>query len=106
MFPAFSSAIFGILACEVFTHPKHRLRKRLPRLKIGPLEIFPCIRIHGKTRTLHIHHWVYFPIILFFLDSQIARGFLMGGALQGFFINRQACRFIYSNPLEVSDQYR
>ncbi|OGD03851.1 hypothetical protein A3D85_03560 [Candidatus Amesbacteria bacterium RIFCSPHIGHO2_02_FULL_47_9] len=114
MSPALYSAAIGLLACEIFTHPKRRLRKALPRLKVGFLEIFPCIRIHGKTHTLHIHHWLFFPVILLasiplnypFLDSHTTRGFLIGGAIQGFLINRKARRLIYKNPLEVSDQYR
>ena len=114
MFPTVFSALLSFSYYEIFTHPKRRVRKSLPRLKIGFLEIFPCLRIHGKTRTLHIHHWMYLPIILTlsiplnvpFLDSQLIRGFLIGGTLQGFFINRQARRLIYPNPLEISDQYR
>lgn len=104
----------GYFVTKLATHPAGRVRKKWPRMKFGKLELFPCVRIHGKDRTFHLHHWLYMPIVLLisiplenkFLDSSLTRAFLMGGSVQGFFINKKARRLIYKNPLEVSDEYR
>jgi hypothetical protein len=112
--PSILFALAGFAVCEIVTHPGRKLRKALKSLRIGRLEIFPCIRFHGRSKTLHFHHWIYMPLLLAvsiptniaWLESTLVRSFLFGGAVQGFLINKKARQVIYQNPLEQSDEYR
>ena len=69
----------------------YKINKRLPYIKIKFIQISPNIKIHFKKRSIHIHHWMTYSIILILsltlntavFDSLFSKGFLIGGILQG-----------------------
>lgn len=77
--------------CNLFTHPKSKVWRKFPHLKIKRLELLPSIRITVKGRVIHFHHWFNFSLLLVVsilinnvvLDFWLTRGFLLGGVIQG-----------------------
>ncbi len=69
----------------------HKINKRMPYLKVKCFQFSPNIKIILKSRTIHLHHWFTYSIILIitltfkagFLDSLFSQGFLLGGIIQG-----------------------
>jgi hypothetical protein len=69
----------------------HRINKRLPSIKIKFLQLSPNIKIHFKNRSIHIHHWLTYSVMLIIaftlntgiFESFLSRGYLVGGILQG-----------------------
>lgn len=96
-----SAAILGIFAFHFTTHPKSKVRQRLPAVRLKNLQIFPEIRIHVRGRIIHFHHWFNFSVLLIIsifvsssiLDAMFTRGFLLGGIIQGLLLPRR--RLIY-----------
>ncbi len=81
----------GYLTLKATTHPKARIRKRLPNIKVKRVQLFPVLRINIFGRVIHFHHWINFSILLALsgltqiaiLDHSIVRGLLLGGIIQG-----------------------
>ncbi len=67
------------------------INNRLPCIKIKFLQIGPNLKIHFKNKSLHIHHWITYSVVLIvtltlntgFLDTLFSKGLLIGGILQG-----------------------
>ncbi len=72
------------------SHPEKK-KYKLPKLKLRNVEFLPNIKIHGKKRTYHIHHWVILSVILALgafvyegiIRSPLLNGVTIGGILQG-----------------------
>lgn len=84
--------IAGFIICDIVTHPERRLRRKGGRIRIGPVQIYPTLRISIRRRTIWFHHWFNFLVLLiistFFVSGGIlgytvVKGFLAGGVLQG-----------------------
>ncbi|MBI2021709.1 hypothetical protein HYS93_02360 [Candidatus Daviesbacteria bacterium] len=81
----------SIVLFHYLTHPKSSVRRKLPSLKKGPIEISPSIRFSLFGRTIWLHHWlnllillvVSIPLTVGFLDYTFTKGFLVGGIFQG-----------------------
>lgn len=83
----------GFLVFNIITHPYSLIRNSLPEVKFKRVQIFPSVIVRVKGRTVHLHHWINFSILLLltltplisggFLDYAYTRGFLVGGVLQG-----------------------
>ena len=81
----------GYLTLKATTHPKSKLRKRMPDIKIKRLQVFPVIKLDMFGKKIHFHHWMNFSIILAIsgitsvavLDHMFTRGLLIGGIIQG-----------------------
>lgn len=98
------AAALGYLTFKATTHPKSRIRRRLPNIKIKRLQVFPVIRVQVFGKTFHFHHWFNFSILLAIsgitsigiLDHSITRGLLLGGIIQGLRLPREHRKIIYS----------
>jgi len=85
------SAILGYTTFRFTTHPNSKIYKKLPRVKLKGIDIFPNIKIAIRGRIIHFHHWFNFTVLLCIsifvtagiLDSWLMRGFLLGGIIQG-----------------------
>lgn len=68
-----------------------KINNKLPYIKIRFIQISPNVKILLKNRTIHIHHWLTYTIILVitltvnfgYLESLFSNGFLIGGIIQG-----------------------
>lgn len=81
----------GYLTFRATTHPKSRIRRKMPNIKVKRVQIFPVIRIYAFGRVFHFHHWVNCSILLAIsgftsigiLDMMFTRGLLLGGIIHG-----------------------
>jgi hypothetical protein len=94
--------------CSLFTHPKSKIWKHYPKLKIKRLELLPSVRITIKGRVIHLHHWMNLSIILVItifmgvMDSWVTRGVLIGGIVQGLTTPSPTARkIIYKKTIDV-----
>lgn len=82
------------------------LPNRLPTVRIGNIEILPCIRIHYRNKTYWFHHWFYLSVIvvgalvlydniLHYTTAKAAAGAAVGGIIQGL---RYPDRFKFRHP--------
>lgn len=86
----------GYLTFRATTHPNARIFKRLPKLKVKRVSVFPVISVKLFGRTIHFHHWVNFSVLLAvssftqigILDHAVTRGLLLGGVIQGLTLPR------------------
>jgi len=83
--------MLGYILSKLISKEGDIINKKLPLMKIKFFQFSPEIHIHFKNKTLHLHHWLYFTIVLVitltfninFLDNIFAKGYLVGGILQG-----------------------
>ena len=90
--------ILGFYGSQYFTRPivrnGERRPNRLPKIRLGRLEILPRFGINTKNSTILLHHWVYLPIIIVaalvlydnvmhFTSFKVATGASVGSILQG-----------------------
>ncbi len=95
----------GYLTLRVTTHPNARIRRKLPNIKKGGIQVFPVLRFKIFGRVIHIHHWISFSILLilsFFmttgiLDFMVTKGLLLGGIIQGLNMPKEHRRIIYKD---------
>ncbi|MDP3758518.1 MAG: hypothetical protein Q8Q86_02265 [Candidatus Daviesbacteria bacterium] len=95
----------GYLTLRVTTHPTSRIRRKMPNIKTGRVQIFPVLRFKIFGRVIHLHHWVSFSIVLglsFFIsmgvvDYIVTKGILLGGIIHGLTVPRQNRQIIYKN---------
>ncbi len=98
-----AATFLGFIGFNALTHDQSRFKKHLPNIIIGKIQIFPVLRIHLKGKTLHLHHWFNFSLILGYslvasagiFDHMITRGLLVGGILQGLSLPKEYRRLIY-----------
>jgi len=104
------AAILGFSLYVLFTHPKY-LKKRIPKVSAGGIQILPCLKINLKNQTIHFHHWIFLSIILGFL-SYVARGidhlfyvkfFTLGAIIQGFSFKDRFQVFIKKPNVKLTD---
>lgn len=85
------SIILGYIFNRSLSKQGGVINKKLPHIKIKFLQIGPNIKLHFRNKSLHIHHWITYSIVLIitltfnagFLDTVISKGILVGGILQG-----------------------
>lgn len=85
------ATILGFLTLKFTTHPHSRIKRKMPRVKVKNVQLFPEITVHIKGKIIRFHHWFNFSVILIIslfitsslLDAVFTRGFLIGGILQG-----------------------
>lgn len=95
----------GYLTFRVTTHPTARIRKKMPNIKAGRVQIFPVLRLKIFGRVIHLHHWVSFSVVLglsFFIsmgivDYIVTKGILLGGIIHGLSVPKANRRIIYKN---------
>ncbi|MEN9407324.1 MAG: hypothetical protein RLZZ455_540 [Candidatus Parcubacteria bacterium] len=92
----------------LFSHPEKKQHK-LPRVKFKNIEILPNLKIHGRHRTYHIHHWVLLSVVVAvgalayesLLKSPLLNGVTAGGILQGL---RYKDRFRIRYPKQIQQK--
>lgn len=74
----------------ISSHPKSKLHNRLPKWKIRNFEFLPNVKIVGKEKSYHLHHWAILGLLYYryFLQqkkfqSKLLHGFMLGSILQG-----------------------
>lgn len=85
------ATILGFLTFKYTTHPQSRIKRRMPKVKVKNVQLFPEISIYVKGKIIRFHHWFNFSILLILslfitsaiLDAVFTRGFLIGGIIQG-----------------------
>lgn len=95
----------GYLASRTVTHPNSRIRRRLPNIKTKRVQVFPVLRIKLFGRVIHLHHWIYFSVILavsFFVslgivDYVVTKGILLGGIIHGLSVPKEHRKIVYKN---------
>lgn len=104
------ATILGFSLYVLFTHPKY-LKKRIPKVSAGRIQILPCLEINLKKQTIHLHHWIWLSVILGYL-SYIARGidhlfyvkfFTLGAIIQGFSFKDRFQVFIKKPNVKLTD---
>jgi hypothetical protein len=85
-----ASFAVGYYLFLLFSHPEKK-QHRLPKVRIRNIELLPNLKIHGRSKTYHIHHWVVLSIVLALgafvyegiIRSPLLNGVTIGGILQG-----------------------
>lgn len=87
LFVAAIAFIVGYYVFLVFSHPS-RKKHKLPRIAYRNIEVSPNIKIHFRSKTYHLHHWLVLTLMIvgsmFFIEGLLpikAAGF--GGVVQG-----------------------
>lgn len=85
-----TSLLVGYYLFLMFSHPEKKQHK-LPKLRVKNIQILPNLKIYGKHKDYHIHHWVLLSVILALgafvyegiIRSPLLNGVTIGGILQG-----------------------
>jgi len=85
------SSIAGLLLNHVFTHPQSKLNNKLPHIKIKGVQICPYLEIKLKTKSIRVHHWLTYSILLIItisfggsiFNNVITNGYFIGAIVQG-----------------------
>src|SRR5688572_19916059 len=85
------AAVAGYYAFHLTSHPKSKLRGKIPHVKVSRVQVSPSIRLYAFGRTIWMHHWLNLAILLAIsiplniglLDHSVMKGFMVGGILQG-----------------------
>ena len=85
------SILVGYIFNKSLSKKGSKINRRLPLIKIKFLQFSPNIKIHFKSRSIHIHHWLTYTVVLIItlttntvvLDTLFSKGYLIGGILQG-----------------------
>ena len=60
----FVLALFvGYFLSSYMSHPA-RKNSKLPRIKIKNIEILPNFKVHFRKKTIWLHHWMLFSVIV------------------------------------------
>jgi hypothetical protein len=87
----FCSILLGYVINRSLSKDGHRIKKRLPFIKIKFIQFCPNVKIHVGNKYIWVHHWITYSIVLIItltlnvgvLDTLITKGVLVGGILQG-----------------------
>lgn len=84
-------ALAGYALSHHFSHPNGRVRKHVPPVRVGNVQLMPNLLIATKNGRWHIHHWAYLPAtylpLLTFIRPLLKRhlihGFVLGAIIHG-----------------------
>jgi len=108
---AILAALLGFGIYVLFSHPKYQ-KKRVPRIRLGKIQILPNLRIKLKSGTVRLHHWIILSAILGFLNHT-AQGlsslifiklFAIGGIIQGLTF-RDRFKIFWKKPIRKLSYY-
>ncbi len=100
------SALIGYIIFVFFNDPMSNLngkKRRLPSIRYRNIEFLPYFRIHIRTKTYHVHHWLILTIVtaVTFVSYEglqhmiLLKGAAFGGIIQGL---RYPDRFRFRHP--------
>ena len=86
-----ASAVFGYSFSHFGSNPKSKIQSKLPTIAIRFIQVSPNLKISVGNRIIHIHHWIYYTVILIFtltynvsfFESLFAKGYLTGAIING-----------------------
>lgn len=84
-------AAAGFTIFWLASHNKSPVHNKLPQKTIKNISLFPNIKIVGKDKHIHFHHWFNIATVYAYLywkkrhllGNKILNGFLVGSILQG-----------------------
>lgn len=84
-----ATAAFSLFT--IISHPRSKIYKNIPRVKVKNVDVLPNLRIKRKEKIYHIHHWLYWSSLYAYLllrkkrilKKTFLHGFIVGGILQG-----------------------
>lgn len=99
------AAALGYLASRTITHPTSRIRRKMPNIKTKRVQVFPVIRMKLFGRVIHLHHWIFFSLVLlvsFFVslgvvDYIVTKGVILGAIIHGLTVPKPHRKIIYKN---------
>lgn len=86
------SSIFGYFLNRLISNHGTKFNKRLPNIKFKMIQLSPSQQINFRNKTIHLHHWVSYSVLLVItitfvsgglLDILYIKGFFLGGIVQG-----------------------
>lgn len=85
------SFVSGFILNNLLTKPNAYLNKRIPKVKVKFIQLLPSLKVKFGKRTIHIHHWIGYSIILVItitlkldlFSTLYARGYFAGSIIQG-----------------------
>jgi len=98
--------LFGFYLFWLASHPRSRVHRKIPEVRLKNVSLLPSIRYHKKDRIYHFHHW--FLISIFYLPlvytkklrrSHVFHGLLLGSILQGLSY-KERFKFVYSKKID------
>ncbi len=100
---------FGIYI--LFSHPRYQ-KKRVPKIRLGKVQILPNLRIRLKSGTVRLHHWIILGAILGFLNHAaqgignliLIKLFTLGGIVQGLTF-RDRFKIFWKKPVRYLSYY-
>ena len=95
----------GYLASRTVTHPTNRIRRKMPNIKTGRVQVWPVLRFKAFGRVIHLHHWIYLSVILlvsFFVslgivDYIVTKGVIFGTIIHGLTVPKKYRKIVYKN---------
>lgn len=85
-----SAGALGFSLFWLTSHPKSRLKRKLPEKTYKNFSLLPNVRYHRKDTSYHLHHWFilsicYVPLLKFkrLRKSRLFHGLFLGSILQG-----------------------
>lgn len=99
------ASALGYLVSRMFTHPGSKIRKKMPNIKTRRVQIFPVLRFNFFGTVIHLHHWIYFSVILIVstfaslgvLDFIVAKGILIGAIIHGVTLPKNHRKIFFKN---------
>ncbi|MBI3985045.1 MAG: hypothetical protein HY344_03875 [Candidatus Levybacteria bacterium] len=109
LFTFLFSIWLGYILFLYFSHPSKKKHK-VPQVRVWRIEILPNIRIHSRSKTYHIHHWVILSMLTAitllnyegFQYLTIVKGMAIGGIIQGL---RYPDRFKFRHHKKLSPSF-
>jgi hypothetical protein len=103
------SVWLGYVLFLYLTHPEKK-KHRIPRVKLGRIELLPNIRIHFRGKVYHIHHWAVLTLVTAltlinyegFQYLTLIKGIAIGGVIQGL---RYPDRFKFRQHITANQNY-
>lgn len=101
------SLAVGYYLFLLFSHPQKKQHK-VPTIRFKRLQVLPNMKIYGRSKTYHIHHWVLLSVVFAvgvvayegLMRSPLVNGMTIGGILQGL---RYKDRFKIRYPKQLSE---
>ncbi len=84
------SVFVGYIFFLYLSHPEKK-KNKVPHLRIGNVELLPNFKIHFRSKTYHLHHWLTLSLLTALVLTTfegfnhliLLKGIAIGGILQG-----------------------
>lgn len=80
-------ATLGFSLSFLISHPRSRVRSKLPQKRMRSVYFLPNLRVVRKNNVYHIHHWLFLAFLQLLtrgkVTSKLYHGMILGGILHG-----------------------